>query len=60
MKKYSIEYSRDSKQDLIEIKKYIKYNLQEPEIAQRLISKIRKEININILNETQQIILNMI
>lgn len=45
MKKYSIEYSRESKQDLIEIKRYIKYNLQESEIAQNLISKIRKEIN---------------
>ena len=44
MKKYSIEYSRESKQDLIEIKRYIKYNLQETEIAQNLISKIRKEI----------------
>lgn len=45
MKKYIVEYSRDSKQDLIEIKRYIKYNLQEPEVAQKLISKIRKEIN---------------
>lgn len=45
MKKYNIEYSKESKEDLIEIKQYIKYNLQEPEIAQKLISKIRKEIN---------------
>lgn len=45
MKKYNIEYSKESKQDLIGIKQYIKYNLQEPEIAQKLISKIRKEIN---------------
>lgn len=45
MKKYIIEYSKESKQDLIGIKQYIKYNLQEPEIAQKLISKIRKEIN---------------
>lgn len=45
MKKYAIEYSKESKQDLIEIKRYIKYNLQESEIAQNLISKIRKEIN---------------
>lgn len=44
MKKYNIEYSKESKQDLIEIKQYIKYNLQEPEIAKKLISKIRKEI----------------
>ena len=45
MKKYNIEYSLDAKQDLIEIKQYIKYNLQEPEIAQKLILKIRKEIS---------------
>ena len=45
MEKYSIEYSKESRQDLIEIKQYIKYNLQEPETAQKLISKIRKEIN---------------
>lgn len=45
MKEYSIEYSKEAKQDLISIKQYIKYNLQEPEIAQKLIFKIRKEIN---------------
>ena len=45
MKKYNIEYSLDAKQDLIEIKQYIKYNLQGPEIAQKLILKIRKEIS---------------
>ena len=46
MKKYNIEYSKESKQDLIGIKQYIKYNLQEPEIAKKLISKIRNEINL--------------
>lgn len=45
MKKYNVEYSKESNQDLIEIKQYIKYNLQEPEIAQNLISKIRSKIN---------------
>ncbi len=45
MVKYNIEYSKESKQDLIGIKQYIKYNLQEPETAQKLISKIRNEIN---------------
>ena len=45
MKEYNIEYSKEAKQDLISIKQYIKYNLQEPEIAQKLIFKIRKEIN---------------
>ena len=45
MNKYTIEYSKESKQDLIGIKQYIKYNLQEPETAEKLISKIRKEIN---------------
>ncbi len=45
MEKYNIEYSKESKEDLVGIKQYIKYNLQEPEIAQKLISKIRNEIN---------------
>lgn len=45
MNKYNIEYSRESKQDLIGIKQYIKYNLQEPETSERLIAKIRNEIN---------------
>ena len=44
MSKYKIEYSRDSKQDLIGIKQYIKYNLQEPKIADNLINKIRDGI----------------
>jgi len=50
MYEYNIEYSKESKQDLIEIKKYIKDNLQEPEAAQKLIDKIRKEINILKIN----------
>ena len=45
MRKYNIEYSKESKQDLIGIKQYIKYNLQEPEIAQKLITKIRIQID---------------
>ena len=45
MKKYNIEYSMESKQDLIDIKRYIKYNLQEPNTAQKLIAKIKKEID---------------
>lgn len=45
MHKYKIEYSKESKKDLIEIKKYIKNDLQEPETAQKLIDKIRKQIN---------------
>ena len=45
MKINNIEYSKESKQDLMGIKQYIKNNLQEPEIAQKLIFKIRKEIN---------------
>ena len=44
MKKYNIEYSKESTEDLIRIKQYIKYNLQEPEIANKLISKIRMSI----------------
>lgn len=46
MKKYKVDYSKEAKQDLIDIKYYIKYNLQEPEIAKNVISKIRTEINI--------------
>lgn len=45
MKEYNIEYSKESKQDLINIKTYIKYNLQEPSIAQNLVYKIREEID---------------
>lgn len=45
MNKYSIEYSKEAKHDLIGIKQYIKYNLQETETAQKLIAKIRNEIN---------------
>ena len=45
MNKYNIEYSKESKQDLIDIKQYIKYHLQEPLIAQKLISKIKTEID---------------
>ncbi len=44
MKKYNIEYSKEAKEDLIRIKQYIKYNLQEPETANKLISKIRMSI----------------
>ena len=44
MKKYGIEYSKEAKEDLIGIKQYIKYNLQEPETESKLISKIRMSI----------------
>ena len=42
MKTYSIIYSEEAKQDLINIKSYIKYNLKEPKTAEKLISKIKK------------------
>ena len=45
MKKYNIEYSMEAKQDLIDIKRYIKYNLQEPNTAQKLIAKVKREID---------------
>jgi len=45
VEKYNIEYSKESKEDLVGIKQYIKYNLQEPDTAQKLISKIKNEIN---------------
>ncbi len=45
MKEYNIDYSKEAKEDLVEIKQYIKYNLQEPETAEKLITKIKNEIN---------------
>lgn len=45
MNQYNIEYSKEAREDLIEIKRYIKYNLQEPQTAQKLISKIKSEID---------------
>lgn len=45
MYKHEVEYSKEAKQDLIEIKRYIKYTLKQPEIAQNLISRIRKKID---------------
>lgn len=44
MKKYKIEYSKDSQADLVRLKRYFKYNLQEPRTAENLISKIKNEI----------------
>ena len=38
------KYIEEAKQDLIEIKRYIKYNLQEPDIVNKLISKIKNAI----------------
>jgi len=45
LKQYNIEYSKEARQDLIDIKRYVKYNLKESTIAQRLISKIKTEID---------------
>lgn len=39
-----IEFSKDAKNDLVDIYRYIKYNLQEPNIANKLIDTIEKEI----------------
>jgi len=44
LNKYSIKYSEDAKQDLIEIKRYIKYNLKEPNTAEKNVSKIKETI----------------
>ena len=44
MNKFLIEYSNDSRQDLIEIKRYIKYNLHEPVIASKFINQIKNEV----------------
>lgn len=45
MSKYNIRYSKEARLDLIDIKKYIKYNLQELNISNKLIAKIKKEID---------------
>ena len=45
MNKYKIQFSKDARKDLIDTYSYIKYNLQEPAIANKLIAKIREEIN---------------
>lgn len=58
MSNFIIEYSKDAKQDLINIKTYIKYNLQEPKIANDLISRIKNEINKLINNPEIYRILN--
>lgn len=44
LKKYIIRYSIEAKDDMINIKKYIKYDLQEPSIANRLIDRIKEKI----------------
>lgn len=45
MNQYKIQFSKYARNDLIDIYSYIKYNLQEPVIAKKLIAKIREEIN---------------
>ena len=45
MHKYETEYSKEAKQDLIEIKSYIKDTLKQPTVAKTLISRIRKKID---------------
>ena len=44
MKQYNIEYSMEARQDLLDIKKYIKYNLEEANTAKKLISEIKTTI----------------
>ena len=44
MNKYSIKYSEEAKQDLLGIKRYIKYTLKEPIIAEKNIFKIKETI----------------
>ena len=44
MNKYKIHFSKDARKDLKDIYVYIKYSLQEPIIAKKLIDKIREEI----------------
>ena len=45
LNKYKIQFSKDARKDLIDTYSYIKYNLQEPAIAKKLIAKIREKIN---------------
>ena len=45
LNKYTIQFSKDAKDDLTDIYSYIKYNLQEPNIANKLIQKIKQEIH---------------
>jgi addiction module RelE/StbE family toxin len=52
LNKYSIEYSKEARQDLLDLKRYIKYNLQEPNIAKKLTDKIKTEINKLVDNPT--------
>lgn len=44
MNKYKIEFSKEAKKDLIDIVTYIKYNLQEPNIAKKINIKIKDAI----------------
>lgn len=44
MSKYNIEFSKDARNDLINIKNHIKYNLKEPNIARKLNKKIKEKI----------------
>ncbi len=44
MHKYNIEYSKEAQDDLIGIKQYIKNNLHEPGIAEKITSKIEERI----------------
>ncbi len=44
MNKYKILFSKDARKDLKDIYVYIKYSLQEPIIAKKLVDKLSKEI----------------
>lgn len=44
MKEYNIEFSNEARKDLIDIFRYIKINLQETNIAEKLLKKIKKSI----------------
>lgn len=44
MNKYNIEISEDERLDLKDISKYIKNNLQQSDVAKKLINRIRRAI----------------
>lgn len=50
MTKYNVQFSNEAKNDFIDIIKYIKYNLQENNLATKLSLKIRENIKLISIN----------
>ena len=45
MEKYKIKFSKEARNDYFDIIKYIKYDLMEPDIANKYLRLINEEIN---------------